>query len=70
VPSGIAIHIGDPELCGAVLPRSGLGAKQGIVLGNLVGPDRLGLPGAGIRFRLEPRQGDRYDPADGSQSRR
>ena len=37
IPSGIAIHIGDPALCGVVLPRSGLGHKRGIVLGNLVG---------------------------------
>ena len=37
VPSGIAIHIGDPELCAVILPRSGLGHKQGLVLGNLVG---------------------------------
>jgi len=37
VPSGIAIHIGDPGLCAMVLPRSGLGHKHGIVLGNLVG---------------------------------
>jgi len=37
VPSGIAIHIGDPALCAIVLPRSGLGHKHGIVLGNGVG---------------------------------
>ena len=37
VPSGIAIHLGDPALAAVVLPRSGLGAKHGIVLGNLVG---------------------------------
>jgi dUTP pyrophosphatase len=37
VPSGIAIHIGDPGFAALVLPRSGLGAKHGIVLGNLVG---------------------------------
>jgi len=37
VPSGIAIHIGDPGFAAVVLPRSGLGAKSGIVLGNLVG---------------------------------
>jgi len=37
VPSGIAIHLGDPGLAAMVLPRSGLGAKHGIVLGNLVG---------------------------------
>ena len=37
VPSGIAIHVGDPDYAALVLPRSGLGAKSGIVLGNLVG---------------------------------
>ena len=37
VSSGIAIHIGDPGYAAMVLPRSGLGAKNGIVLGNLVG---------------------------------
>src|SRR5216117_1886836 len=37
VPTGIAIHIGDPELAAVILPRSGLGHKHGIVLGNLVG---------------------------------
>jgi dUTP pyrophosphatase len=37
IPSGIAIHIGDADLCAMVLPRSGLGHKHGIVLGNLVG---------------------------------
>ena len=37
VSSGIAIHIGDPAYAAVVLPRSGLGAKNGIVLGNLVG---------------------------------
>jgi dUTP pyrophosphatase len=37
VPSGIAFRIGDPEWCGLVLPRSGLGHRQGLVLGNAVG---------------------------------
>jgi dUTP pyrophosphatase len=37
VPSGIAIHVGDPAYAAVILPRSGLGAKHGIVLGNLVG---------------------------------
>jgi len=37
VPSGIAIHIADPAYAAIVLPRSGLGARHGIVLGNLVG---------------------------------
>ena len=37
IPTGLAIHIGDPELAAMILPRSGLGHKHGIVLGNLVG---------------------------------
>ncbi len=37
IPTGIAIHIEDNGLCGMILPRSGLGHKHGIVLGNLVG---------------------------------
>ncbi|HEY8011716.1 MAG TPA: dUTP diphosphatase [Rudaea sp.] len=37
VPTGIAIHIGNPEYCALILPRSGLGHKHGLVLGNLVG---------------------------------
>ncbi|WP_298440725.1 dUTP diphosphatase [uncultured Ferrimonas sp.] len=37
VPTGMAIHIGDPGLAATILPRSGLGHKKGIVLGNLVG---------------------------------
>ncbi len=37
IPSGVAIHIDDPNLAAVLLPRSGLGHKHGIVLGNLVG---------------------------------
>ncbi|MGL5632088.1 MAG: dUTP diphosphatase [Azovibrio sp.] len=37
VPTGIAIHLDDPGLAALILPRSGLGHKHGIVLGNLVG---------------------------------
>jgi len=37
IPTGIAIHLGDPTLAAVILPRSGLGHKHGIVLGNLVG---------------------------------
>ena len=37
VPSGLSIHIGDPGLCALVLPRSGLGHRHGIVLGNGTG---------------------------------
>jgi len=37
IPTGIAIHIGEPHLAAMILPRSGLGHRHGIVLGNLVG---------------------------------
>jgi dUTP pyrophosphatase len=37
VPTGLAIHIGDPAWCALIVPRSGLGHKQGLVMGNLVG---------------------------------
>jgi deoxyuridine 5'-triphosphate nucleotidohydrolase len=37
IPTGIAIHLDDPSLAAVILPRSGLGHKHGVVLGNLVG---------------------------------
>ncbi len=37
LPTGLAIHIADPSLAAVILPRSGLGHKHGVVLGNLVG---------------------------------
>jgi dUTP pyrophosphatase len=37
VPSGLSIHVGDPTMCAVILPRSGLGHKHGIVLGNGTG---------------------------------
>jgi dUTP pyrophosphatase len=37
MPSGFAIHISDPQLAAVIIPRSGLGHKHGLVLGNLVG---------------------------------
>jgi len=37
IPSGLAIHLGDPTLAAVLIPRSGLGHKHGVVLGNLVG---------------------------------
>jgi len=37
IPTGIAIHVGDVNYCAVILPRSGLGHKHGLVLGNLVG---------------------------------
>ena len=45
VSSGIAIHVGDPGYAAIILPRSGLGAKSGIVLGNLVGLIDSDYPG-------------------------
>jgi dUTP pyrophosphatase len=70
IPSGIAFRIGDPEWCALVLPRSGLGHRQGLVLGNAVGlidADYEGQllisvwnrnpPGSGAPIRIEP--GDR-----------
>jgi dUTP pyrophosphatase len=70
IPSGIAFRIGDPEWCGLVLPRSGLGHRRGLVLGNAVGlidADYEGPllisawnrnpPGRGGLIRIEP--GDR-----------
>lgn len=37
IPTGLAIHLADPAYCALILPRSGLGHKHGVVLGNLVG---------------------------------
>ena len=37
VPTGLAIHLDDPDYCAMILPRSGMGHRHGIVLGNLVG---------------------------------
>ena len=37
IPTGLAIHVADPGYCAMILPRSGMGHKHGIVLGNLVG---------------------------------
>ena len=42
VPSGIAIHLADPQLCAVILPRSGLGHRHGIVLGNGTGLIKAG----------------------------
>jgi dUTP pyrophosphatase len=68
IPAGIAFRIGDPEWCGLVLPRSGLGHRQGLVLGNAVGLIDADYEGpllisawnrnsAGAAIRVEP--GDR-----------
>jgi dUTP pyrophosphatase len=66
VPSGLAIHLADPTLCALVLPRSGLGHKHGIVLGNgtglidadYQGPLLISVWNRGVEaFTIEP--GDR-----------
>jgi dUTP pyrophosphatase len=70
IPSGFAMRIGDPDWCALVLPRSGLGHRQGLVLGNAVGlidADYEGPllisawnrnpPGSGVAIAIEP--GDR-----------
>ncbi len=54
IPTGMAIHIEDPHLAAMILPRSGLGHKHGIVLGQSGGLDRLRLPGAALCLLLEP----------------
>ncbi len=55
LPTGLAIHIADASLAAVILPRSGLGHKHGVVLGNLGRPDRLRLSGPADGVRLEPR---------------
>ena len=55
IPSGIAIDIRDPEVAAVLLPRSGLGHKHGIVLGNLVGLIDSDYQGTGVHFVLESR---------------
>ena len=66
IPTGLAIHIADPNICAVLLPRSGLGHKHGIVLGNLVGLIDSDYQGevkvscwnrSSSNFRIEP--GDR-----------
>ena len=66
VPTGLAIHLADPRLAAVLLPRSGLGHKHGIVLGNLVGLIDSDYQGpvmvsvwnrGGVGFTIEP--GDR-----------
>jgi dUTP pyrophosphatase len=63
VPTGIAIHLGDPGYAAMILPRSGLGHKHGIVLGNLVGLIDSDYQGqlmvsawnrSGVAFTLQP----------------
>jgi hypothetical protein len=76
VPTGIAVHMADPCLAAMILPRSGLGHKNGIVLGNLVGlPIRLlgqimvpaGTGGHGrIHHRARQRSTDGVVPVTGN----
>jgi dUTP diphosphatase len=63
IPTGIAIHLADPKLAAVIIPRSGLGHKHGIVLGNLVGLIDSDYQGelmiscwnrGGTPFRVEP----------------
>src|SRR5215469_13838104 len=54
ISAGIAFRIGDPEWCAFVVPRSGLGHKRGLVLGNTVGVIDAGLRGANFDFGVEP----------------
>ena len=54
VKTGLAIHIADAGYAAMILPRSGLGHKHGIVLGNLVGLDRLRLSRRADGLDLEP----------------
>ncbi len=57
VPAGIAIHIGDPNVAAIIVPRSGLGHKRGLVLGNLVGvldADYMGPVLISVWNRSEP----------------
>ena len=63
VPSGIAIHIADPGLAAFVLPRSGLGHKHGIVLGNLVGLIDSDYQGPIAHLGVEPGGRALYDRA-------
>ncbi len=60
LPTGLAIHIANPSLAAVILPRSGLGHKHGVVLGNPGGPYRLRLPGAADGVRLEPQSAELY----------
>jgi dUTP pyrophosphatase len=65
ISAGIAFRIGDPEWCALVLPRSGLGHREGLVLGNAVGlidPDYEGTCFISA-WNRNPRQSD--DPAEG-----
>lgn len=64
VPTGLAIHIADPTLCAVILPRSGLGHRHGIVLGNLVGLIDADYQGP-LMVSLWNRGGDTFTIAPG-----
>ena len=53
IPTGLAIHISDPSMAATILPRSGLGHKHGIVLGNLVGLIDSDYQRSALYFLLE-----------------
>jgi dUTP pyrophosphatase len=64
VPSGLAIHVADPGLCALVLPRSGLGHKHGIVLGNGTGLIDADYQGP-LLISVWNRGGDAFEIAPG-----
>jgi dUTP pyrophosphatase len=61
LPTGLAIHIGEPGVAAMILPRSGLGHKHGIVLGNLVGLIDSDYQGELLGVLLESGPGDLSD---------
>ncbi len=63
VPTGLSMHIGDAGYAAMILPRSGLGAKHGIVLGNLVGLIDSDYQGPLMVELLEPQSGRVHDSA-------
>ena len=63
IPTGLAIHLEDPGLAAVVLPRSGLGHKHGVVLGNLVGLIDSDYQGQLHGVVLEPRPRAVHHPA-------
>ena len=64
VPTGLAIHIDDPACCAVILPRSGLGHRHGIVLGNLTGLIDADYQGP-LMVSLWNRSSDTYDVQPG-----
>ena len=64
IPTGLAIHLADPGYAAMILPRSGMGHKNGIV-GESGRLDRFRLPGTADGLDLEPRAGRLYAPTPG-----